>query len=83
MIRKSRYLYIYFSNKFILSNNKPVPSATHVSGLSATNTGTFSSCDNNLSNPSISAPPPVITIPLSIISADNSGGVCSSTLLAS
>ncbi len=39
----SMYLYIYFSNKFILSNNIPVPSATHVKGLSATKTGTFNS----------------------------------------
>ena len=60
----------------------PVPSATEVSGLSAIKTGTFNSWANNLSIPSIKAPPPVMTIPLSIISADNSGGVCSNTLLA-
>ena len=68
---------IYSSIMCKLSKSIPVPSTTHVSGLSAINTGTFNSCDNKSSKPLIIAPPPVRTIPLSIISEDNSGGVCS------
>ena len=60
----------------------PVPSATQVRGLSAMKTGTFNSWLRRLLNPSTIAPPPVRTIHLSIISADSSGGVCSSIPLA-
>ena len=52
-----------------LSSIIPVPSATQVKGLSATLVGTFISFSINLSKPSNKAPPPVKTIPLSIMSA--------------
>lgn len=65
----------------MLSNIKPVPTATQSIGFSATNTGTFNSCISNWSIPCNKAPPPVMHTPRSIISADSSGGVFSRTFL--
>lgn len=63
------------------STNCPVPIATTCIGFSAVivSTPVFSSI--NSSRPRSKAPPPVSTIPLSRISADNSGGVLSSTAI--
>ena len=72
----------YFSNSFMLSSITDVPSTTHVNGESAIFIGTFNSCAKSLSIPFISAPPPVTTIPLFTISADNSGIVSSKTCFA-
>ena len=77
MVLLSNHYFFYRSIIWILSSITPVPSATHVSGLSAVNTGTFNSWARIWLKPSTSDPPPVKTIPLSIMSADNSGGVCS------
>ena len=67
---------------FMLSSKMPVPIATQLSGLSDTKTGTFNSSASRWSMPWIKAPPPVKKIPRSIISAESSGGVLSSTLFA-
>ena len=70
------------SNNLMLSKSTPVPSTTQVRGLSAIRTGTFNSFfKSSLSHLSIE-PHPVNIIPLSTISEDNSGGVCSQTLVA-
>ena len=61
----------------------PQPFATQFKASSATNTGTPSSFSNKWSNPVNKAPPPVKKIPRDIISAANSGGVCSKTCLVS
>ncbi|MNN34966.1 hypothetical protein D3C81_1487990 [compost metagenome] len=55
---------------------------TQCIGSSATQTGTCSCSESSSSSPLSSAPPPVRTTPRSIISADSSGGVRSSTDLA-
>ena len=55
----------------------PTPSTTACNGLSATATGRPHSSLRSLSKHLIIAPPPQSTIPRSIMSADNSGGVCS------
>ncbi|MNN62833.1 hypothetical protein D3C81_1781650 [compost metagenome] len=62
----------------MLSNALPVPIATQSSGFSATITGIPVSLANSLSRLRSSAPPPVNTIPRSIMSAANSGGHFSS-----
>ncbi len=71
-----------FQSLFPLKNsiNLPVPIATAVIGSSAVMVliPVFSSI--NSSSPCNKHPPPVNTIPLSAISAANSGGVFSSTL---
>ena len=59
----------------------PQPLATQFKASSATNTGTLRPCSKNLSRFFNKAPPPVKKTPLFTISADNSGGVCSSTCL--
>src|SRR5271166_4523981 len=56
----------------------PVPSTTLQSGSSAIETGSPVSSRMRLSRFLISAPPPVSTIPRSLMSADSSGGVRSS-----
>ncbi|MNI72475.1 hypothetical protein D3C73_1284200 [compost metagenome] len=58
----------------MLSNALPVPTATQSSGFSATITGIPVSRANSLSRLRSNAPPPVNTMPRSIISAANSGG---------
>src|SRR5882762_6993004 len=56
----------------------PVPSTTLHSGSSAIETGSPVSSRMRLSRFFSNAPPPVSTIPRSLISADSSGGVRSS-----
>ena len=63
------------------SRRTPVPSATHVNGVSAIKVGIVNSSSNKSTSPVNFAPPPVRTNPFSTISADNSGGVCSKTFL--
>ena len=58
-----------------------MPIATHVTGSSAILTGMPMHFAISLSSPFSNPPPPVRTIPLSIISAESSGGVFSRTLL--
>src|SRR5207245_2553255 len=53
----------------------PVPSTTEASGSSAIDTGNPVSWRMRLSRFLISAPPPVSTMPRSLISAESSGGV--------
>ncbi|KJZ84999.1 hypothetical protein ClosIBUN125C_CONTIG57g03168 [Clostridium sp. IBUN125C] len=57
----------------------PVPFATHSTASSATVAETPVLNSISLSKPCSKAPPPVINIPLSIISDANSGGVLSNT----
>ncbi len=66
---------------FISSRNFPAPRTTQVSGFSARITGTPVSLLIYLSSPLRRDPPPVITIPLSTISAASSGGVFSRACL--
>ena len=65
----------------MLSRALPEPSTTVDNGSSVTVMGRPVSSLRSLSRFFNSAPPPVNTIPLSTISADNSGGVCSSAIL--
>ena len=65
----------------MISRALPPPLATHVKGSSAHITGIPVEDEINLSKSLISAPPPVRTIPLSAISAANSGGESSSAFL--
>ncbi len=65
----------------ILSNALPVPIATQSNGSSATRTGIFVSSLITLSKLRSNAPPPVNTMPRSIMSAANSGGVFSNVFL--
>ena len=58
-----------------------VPSTTHVNGDWAIKTGIFKFCFNTFCKPFNSEPPPVNITPLSTISAANSGGVFSKTLI--
>src|SRR6185295_18535644 len=57
------------------SRHLPEPSTTACSGASAILTGMPVSCRNRLSKPRRSAPPPVRTMPRSMMSAESSGGV--------
>ena len=66
---------------FNSSNSFPAPSATHVNGVSDINIGTFKFVSSISTIPFNNAPPPVNTIPFSIISADNSGGEFSKILV--
>ena len=63
----------------MLSNKIPVPSATHVRGVSAIKTGIVNSSSKSSTNPFNRAPPPVKINPFFFFFADNSGGVCSNT----
>ena len=56
----------------------PVPSTTEARGSSAIETGRPVSSRSRLSRFFSNEPPPVRTIPLSTMSAESSGGVCSS-----
>ena len=71
-------LFLYTSK---LSKTSPVPLATQSKGSSATKQGT--PIDRTISSSRLrsKAPPPDIIIPLSIISADSSGGVSLKTAL--
>ena len=53
----------------------PDPHATHARGLSTKNAGSPVAARIAASNPRNNEPPPVIAMPKSAISADNSGGV--------
>src|SRR5712691_3041464 len=57
------------------SRTLPAPRTTQASGSSATVTGSWVSWRNTWSRPGSNAPPPVSTMPVSIISAATSGGV--------
>ena len=59
----------------------PVPITTHKRGSSAIVTGKLVDLRKIVSRLFKREPPPVKTIPLSTISAANSGGVCSKALL--
>ena len=61
----------------------PPPRATQVSGSWATTTGNPVSSASRTSRSLSNAPPPVSTMPVSAMSAANSGGVCSSAFLTS
>ena len=61
----------------------PVPSATHVKGLSAIKMGIVNSSSKTSAKPFKREPPPVKIMPFSTISADNSGGVNSKTSFVS
>src|SRR5690625_3956717 len=68
----------------MFSSDFPVPIATQSNGFSATKTGISVSSLITVLKFFNNAPPPESTIPLSIISADNSGGVFSNvTFIAS
>ena len=62
-MQRKKPFYWFSSSNFILSNSTPVPSTTHVRGLSAVNTGTFNVSSSNSLNPVNNAPPPVKIIP--------------------
>ena len=70
-----------FLNDFISSKQRPVPITTQVKGSSAITTGKPVASLIVVSSSPKRAPPPVKTIPLSTISAANSGGVCSKAVL--
>src|SRR5690606_35199208 len=67
-------------NKCRFSSARPVPIATQSKAFSAIWTGIPVSLLNNLSILRNNAPPPVKTIPRSIISAASSGGLFSSVI---
>src|SRR4029079_6166911 len=62
------------------SRARPVPTATELRALSATWHGMPVNWVRSAAMLRSSEPPPVITIPLSMMSLESSGGVCSSTL---
>ena len=73
------FLYEFFDNTLREFNASPVPLATHETASSETYTSIPVLFEINLSNHHSKEPPPVIRIPLSLISEDNSGGVFSNT----
>src|SRR5207249_8472833 len=63
-----------FRKKSKCSKARPVPSATQSRGFSATWQGTPVTCVRSLSTLRRSAPPPDMTMPLSMMSEESSGG---------
>src|SRR5688500_2396968 len=82
--RRGRYRHEWLTRLFRnwpkFSSAMPVPTATEFSAFSATWHGMPVTWVSSLSRFRSSAPPPVMTIPLSMMSELSSGGVCSSTL---